>query len=318
MQQEKKKNRTLAKVGIATLFIAVAGLGIAAFAMKKSHDEFKEQAELDQNQLIKKFDNSYQQIEKNLFEITAHENILRANFSGNGEMEGPMTAEERIARETQIIQSLIEENEQLIGELQAKLGERDAAVLEVESKNRRLKRDLKSFKAQIGELQMANLALTDSLTTKEIQNKELMSNLEMSQVEKDSLNANLMRQNEAYMEQEMVKSELKTKLNTSYYVVGAYKDLAQMDVVEKEGGILGLGATKELKEDFDQAQFTAINKNEFTMIPVFAKKAELATTHPTGSYAWVENENGVQWLEIKQPENFWEQSKYLVVLTDKK
>lgn len=317
-EEKKKDNKTLVRVAVTGLVVLVFGLGFTTISLKQQHEKFKKQSSIEQNDLIKKFDDSYQQIEKNLFEITAHENILRANFTENGELEGPLSPEERIARETKIIQSLITENELLINQLQNKLGEQDQTVLDVQKKNRRLKRNLSAFKSQIKELELINLALTDSLTIKEIQNKQLLTDLELKQLENDSLNADISQQKENYLAQQANQTELQKSMNTSYYVVGEYKELVDLDVVKKKGGILGIGSTKSLKEDFDQTQFKSIDRNNFTMIPVFSKKAELATSHPSTSYNWIKSNNEVQWLEIKQPENFWKQTKYLVVITDKK
>jgi len=71
-----------------------------------------------------------------------------------------------------------------------------------------------------------------------------------------------------------------------------------------------------LKSDFNKTSFTEIDRRNFKTIPVFSKKAELATSHPADSYVWVEGENGVDWLEIVKPEAFWQTSKYLVILTN--
>jgi len=228
-----------------------------------------------------------------------------------------LSPQERVLQETKIIQALIRENEDKIAKLQIELGNADQTVIDVQKKNDRLKRKLNSFQQQIADLEAINNQLADNLEDQVIENGLLKSEVQVKTTENEVLQTALVHRDQLIEQKNEEYANITKKMNTSYYVVGEYKELADLDVVEKEGGILGIGATKEMKEDFDQDQFIQIDRTNYTTIPVFAKKAELATSHPTDSYQWVEDDKGVQWLEITAPQKFWKQSKYLVILTDK-
>lgn len=314
--EEKKK--TFRRLGIFLLFLLVAGLSATIFKQHQEKEAIKEQAQLERNDLLKNQNEDFKSIEQNLFEITAHESVLRAEFlENNTDKKGPLSPQERVLQETKIIQALIRENEDKIAKLQIELGNADQTVIDVQKKNDRLKRKLNSFQQQIADLEAINNQLADNLEDQVIENGLLKSEVQVKTTENEVLQTALVHRDQLIEQKNEEYANITKKMNTSYYVVGEYKELADLDVVEKEGGILGIGATKEMKEDFDQDQFIQIDRTNYTTIPVFAKKAELATSHPTDSYQWVEDDKGVQWLEITAPQKFWKQSKYLVILTDK-
>ena len=88
-------------------------------------------------------------------------------------------------------------------------------------------------------------------------------------------------------------------------------------VIDKDGGVLGLGTTQRIKADFNPASFKKIDITETSIIPIEAKKIEILSTHPSGSYELEKDANKmITKLVIKDPERFWEASKYLVVMKD--
>ena len=60
--------------------------------------------------------------------------------------------------------------------------------------------------------------------------------------------------------------------------------------------------------------FTKADLRNVSSIPLNVKKATLMTSHPEGSYTFVEKEGKViTELSITNPEEFWSVSKYLVI-----
>lgn len=110
-------------------------------------------------------------------------------------------------------------------------------------------------------------------------------------------------------------AELKSKANSGYYAVGPYKLLKEKEIVEKEGGIIGIGAVKTIDEDFSQEDFNEIDISKVTKVNVDSKKAKLLTVHPTDSYKFKTKNDKVDYLEILKPDEFWKASKYLIVET---
>ena len=99
-------------------------------------------------------------------------------------------------------------------------------------------------------------------------------------------------------------------LNTVWYLVDTYSKLESNSIIAKEGGVMGLGAKRTLKPNFDVSQFTKGDKKtlETIQLPGENIKLEFVTTHPKDSYHIDNNK-----LIIDNPNDFWSLSKYLVI-----
>ena len=103
------------------------------------------------------------------------------------------------------------------------------------------------------------------------------------------------------------------ELYTAYYASGTKKELMENNVISKEGGFIGIGATKKLKSDFNSEFFTQVDIRKTSAISIPGKKASIITNHPKDSYT-IEGEEGTQVLLIQDYEKFWKSSKYLVII----
>ncbi|MDX1285851.1 MAG: hypothetical protein R3182_12600, partial [Draconibacterium sp.] len=109
--------------------------------------------------------------------------------------------------------------------------------------------------------------------------------------------------------------ELQTvELNTAYYAYGTIKELKEAGVIRKMGGLLGIGKTAIIKEDFNREYFTEIDIRDMANVPLMVKKAEVISVHPAGSYH-ISGENAADTLFIDNAEEFWKVSRYLVIVT---
>ena len=315
-QEKKKEKKGWRILLIAVLFFSAAGLGLYSIQLHQKNDAIKEQAAIDQQEMRDQFNLTFGDLEQNLAEVTAHETALRASMLEDSP-KGPMTAEERVQHEVLIIEALLNQNRAIIADLSSQLGENNEELADYAKKNKRLEQKLNGFIKKTEELESLNIQLAQDLQKSEadkaIVQQELVAQVQFN----EELSNTIVAKDQQIFEKDEKLSNLQKTVNTSYYVVGEYKELRDLDVVEKEGGIIGIGAAKTLKDDFDEGQFIEIDRTNYTTIPVFAKKAELATNHPSDSYKWVQSDNGIQWLEITNPSKFWKSSKYLVVLTDK-
>ncbi|MDX1630066.1 MAG: hypothetical protein R3345_15260, partial [Fulvivirga sp.] len=161
------------------------------------------------------------------------------------------------------------------------------------------------------------VALKTNLEELNIEKEALAANVEQLTTTVDTL-ANKTQLQAAVIEvQNETIDEQKEKINTGYIAVGTYKELEEQKVVEKAGGVLGIGATKTLQDNFNEEAFQKVDVTELSAIPVTAKKVRLVTTHPEGSYELSKDLNEkIQQLTILNPDEFWKSSKYLVVMVE--
>ena len=87
-----------------------------------------------------------------------------------------------------------------------------------------------------------------------------------------------------------------------------------MGVVDNIGWTPWGGRKVVLNDNLSKNDFMAIDKRNTTSIPINSKKANLVSDHPEGSYEFEKSDEGlIASLEIKNPDDFWSISKYLVV-----
>ena len=107
-------------------------------------------------------------------------------------------------------------------------------------------------------------------------------------------------------------------LHTAYFVVGKSNDLQDAKIIDRKGGLLGIGRTSKLSQDFDNSKFTRIDYTVTNNIAINSDM-KIVTSHPTNSYTLekdTKDNDLVKNIVITNPELFWSASKYLVVIKD--
>jgi len=249
---------------------------------------------------------TFNEIESNLREIKAREENINTKTSDNVEYENADRKDE-IVSDIQAINTLMSENKEKINSLQEKL----------ESSNSEFKKMVSSLNYRIKQKDEEITSLKGDLETLNIEKEQLAKNVETLTSRIDTLSLEKEEQI-AMIEDQKAKIEDQTEsLNTAYVAIGSYKDLRDEEVVVKEGGVLGLGSTERLNDKINNDAFSRIDISEVRSIPVLAKKVELVSVHPAGSYEFEMNaEEKIEKLVILDPEKFWASSKYLVVMVE--
>ena len=101
--------------------------------------------------------------------------------------------------------------------------------------------------------------------------------------------------------------------NMVYYAIGTTKELKNKGVIMKQGGVLGVGGTEELKPNTNVTYFTSNDYHNIHTLPLYSKLDKIITTHPNGSYKIAGNKQADS-LIITDQKLFWSESKYLVVI----
>ena len=99
-------------------------------------------------------------------------------------------------------------------------------------------------------------------------------------------------------------------LNTAWFVFGTLSELEEQKIVSKKF----LQKKKVLEDaDFNKDYFTQIDIRTDREIKLYAKRADLLTKHPDGSYEWLKDTKDQLMLKITKPNEFWSLSRYLVI-----
>ncbi len=155
--------------------------------------------------------------------------------------------------------------------------------------------------------------LNNQLTQKYAELAELNEHLNALNTKVSVLQTNVDTLSSVNMAQMKTINSKTKELHVAYYIVGGSKELEKSKLIDKEGGLLGIGKTPRLSENLDKNMFVQIDYTETTTIPVNSKHMKIVTTHPASSYTLDKSDKMVNSITITDPDKFWSASKYLVV-----
>jgi hypothetical protein len=185
-------------------------------------------------------------------------------------------------------------------------------LAENKAKIQKLQNSLKSSGGEVKALKKIIDGLNFEIEAKEVEISSLKENLAASNFTIDMLNGLLDSSNVSIANNKKTISDQTAAMNTAYYTIGTFKELEGRGVTDKKGGIIGIAATKVVKNDFKKDGFTKIDITQVSSISLNSKKIQLLTVHPADSYT-LDGED-IKTLNIKDAERFWSASKYLVVV----
>jgi len=236
----------------------------------------------NRDKTVDDFFKSFNEIQSDLDKIKEKENII--TISTNLSENPSDSQKEQIKNDIEALNQLIQKNNDKIKNLQRRLRNSNINIKE-------LKKTIDNLKKIIEE------------KTLEIQN--LNKQIEALNITIDNLNQNVDSLNIENEQKDNIITEKDEKLNTAYYVFGTTKELKEHKVVTKEGGFVGLGKIVKLQQDFNKDYFTKIDITKETKFDLYSKKADIITTHPSGSYKFIKNGKTIESLVITNPKEFW-------------
>lgn len=286
------------------IFLLIALLPLALFSCKEKEkkmieDLTRENEILKAEAMVKDSSiNEYfkilNEIEHNLSLVKTTESIISKDALADSELKDD--TRERINQDIQMINDLMAKNKRAINLLNKKI---KASNLQIGELNETIERTMRSIEERDAEISILKDRLTNLNFSVEILNATV-----------DTLRA------EKAMLEETISSQT-TTINTAWFAFGTKKELVDNGIIEKSGGFLGFGKSYRLKSDFDKSYFTKVNITKTFEIPLFAKKVNIITSHPSSSYKLAQNAEGVfEKLEILDVTEFWHTSKYLVITVE--
>ena len=234
------------------------------------------------------------EIDDNLDKIRDNQGYLVLGENSNADIEGT-SKKEQILNNIEMINNLLKENKSKIASLE---------------------KNMSKFKTGKDDLLKSLEATKEKVSEQELQIAELRKTLSDKDFIIDDLNRNVAKLSTDIQDLTVKNEEQVTKMNKTYYACGTFKELKDKSIVEKEGGVFGIRRVKVISENLDKSEFTEMDMTKNTTIAVTGKAPKLITKHPTGTYNFEpvnEESDSTSLLTIKDPDNFWKVSKYLIV-----
>lgn len=202
-----------------------------------------------------------------------------------------ITDAQRMRDDILFIQQKMEENRQQIEKLEKKLKAGGAETANLRKILANLQKELDAKVASIA-------ALHEELAQKNIRIAELDNAVAILTGDVNTL------QQVTDAQQEVIEQQV-VQLHTAWYVYGTARELKDQHII-KGGKVLA-------SADFNKDYFTEIDIRVDSVFPLYAKHAQLLTTHPAGSYELVKDADKLLTLHILDFEAFWSVSRYMVI-----
>jgi uncharacterized coiled-coil protein SlyX len=280
-------------------------IAIAAFIMSSCNRAELDQLKHDNDSLttvvnerelsINDFITSFNEVESNLDSVAAKQQIIAVNSESPGELKA--TQKSRINAEIASINNLMDQNRKTIAELNRKIKKSSTKNVQLEKMIATLNEQLVTKDRELTELNVRLSSLDAQVAQLEISVDTL--------IERNSV-------------QSQTIADETAALHTAYYVIGKSDELQDARIIDRKGGLLGIGKTSKLSGDFDNNKFTRIDYTQISSISVNSEM-KIITSHPSNSYTLEKDgthEDRVKNLVITNPEIFWSASKYLVIVKD--
>lgn len=202
--------------------------------------------------------------------------------------EGKQGVKQRVQENIYMISNLLAENNAKIAELEERLNESDLKNTKFQKTINRLKKDLKAKNAEIAklykDLESKNFKIDSLLVENQIVGQRAAELTALSEAQLAQLTAQ------------------DAALHTAYFFMGTRKELKANDI-----------NVKDKDSGYRTSLFTPIDIRTFDRLATDSKSAKILTKHPEGSYELVRDAEKKYTLIIKNPENFWNASKYLII-----
>lgn len=250
----------------------------------------------DRDSSLNEFIASFNDVERNLDSVAIRQHVIAVNSDQSGELK--QNQKTRINAEIAAINKLMDENRKKLAQLSSKLKKSG-------NKNVELEKTIATMTDQLTQKDVELTALNEKLNNLNAQVVQLQTSVTSLTAETNS-------------KTETINQET-TALHTAYYVVGKSKDLQKSKLIDRKGGLLGMGKRSEVNANFDNSKFTRIDYTQTTTIAINSDDVKIISTHPGGTFTLdkdPKNPKIVKNIIITDPEKFWSVSKYLVVVND--
>ena len=281
-------------------------LGLTTCLLFTSCSDKEKEAQLQQqaDYAMSAKDSVADQLVVTLDEINQNLDMIREKqgMISNSSPAENVSKKEEILKNISLINALIEDNK-------AKIEQLSEQAKKFGKEKNAMTRLAQQTKERINKQEQEIAMLKEQLAQESFKVADLNKRMDEMQVNTEVLASEkaLLAENNAQMDRD---------LNKGYFTYGTHDELKAKNLVVKKGGVLGIGRKDAVADAFykNKASFTEVDVRETKTIPIQGKKPKLVTFHPEGSYEWAEKtDDKFATLNIKNPEEFWSASKFLIV-----
>jgi septal ring factor EnvC (AmiA/AmiB activator) len=283
------------------LFVLVS---ILLFSCNKKRIEMQEQiiAELghendslrresqEKENVINDFFESLNQIRENLNEIKVRQNMISEETRDQDNIG--QNTRQQIDVDLAAINELMEDNRKRLAQLNRQLG---------------------TSNVKIKEFEVLIASLTTELDDKNIELNNLRASLEELNTTREVLAQTIEVLEEQNYEQQAQLEQRINQLNTAWYIFGTRRELREQQIINLQGGLLGIGRRPVINSDYSTDKFTRVNIEEVDRVVVPGKSVNVLSLHPNDSYIIEDDGRNNTTIYIEDPDKFWSNTKHLIV-----
>ena len=292
------KKKTMLQIIAGILFLAVVVVGLIIIFDKKEQVEQLNARNADLNTTIQVRDslvndlaNTFDEIEKNLTFVREKRGQLTLATT-----EGNKSQKEILVGDIKLMNEMLIESSKKIEELDKKLKSSGIEIKSFKNKIAELNKNIieqdNSIKLLTAELEQRNYKIA------EMDQQMAVMNNQISEMQTD-----IVSKSDTISVKSQIIEVKDNQLNKAYFVTGTYRELLERGVIQREGGFLGLGKGKDLKEDPNVSYFSELDQRTAQSLPIHSKKAHLITEHPDSSYEFIYENDQVAYLKSRIPLN---------------
>lgn len=304
------KSKTILQVAAGILLLAVIGAGLKIILNKNAEvnqlnarNAGLSNTLQQRDSLVSELADAFDEIENNLTFVREKRGQLSI-----APAEAKKSRNETIVEDVRLMNDMLTESSKKIEELEKKLKSSGIEIKSFRNKIAALSKSIEEQQNNIttltAELEQRNLKIADMDQQITVMKEDMVVMQEEISSKADTIS----------MKSQVIESR-ENELNKAFFVSGTYRELLDKGIIEREGGFLGLGKGKDLKDDLNETWLLPLDQRLVQSLPIHAKKAHLITEHPGGSYQLVYENDQVAFIQIEDPSAFWKLSRYLVVET---
>lgn len=235
---------------------------------------------------------SIAEIQDSLTAILPSESAV-LHVSQDVERGGPLTAtrKDQVLRTISDLNDSIQRSKEMIKRLEQRLKQQDVRVASLEKLVSNLKKSVAQREQMIAELTERVESLKAQVVT---------------------LQTDVAEKGQQIEQQQMVIEDKRREISTIYYLVGTKPILKGLGVVQESGGVIGIGRSTRLSGQFPEQNFTRMDTDQQSTIPVPGRKPVVLSAQSASSYQMIPIRPDLWQLRITNAAEF-RRVKYLVV-----